>query len=286
MIRAVADADLDAVRSFLEAHVDTSLFLLGNLVCLGPRLGEDPRSGNFKLVEEEGRIVAVFCLTRRGNLLVQAGGRTELAGDILAACRMEPMDVCGAIGEAPTAEAVWRLLRKDPGFVPLTDSREVLYALEPLPGPETLSPAVTARSLVPADFDAWQPLNTAFCVELDLPREESPATQRALFEKRARDGLWWGTFQDNTLVSIACLNAVYRDLGQVGGVYTHPACRRSGLSRTTMTRLIHDAARTHHLRKLVLFTGEDNGARRLYESLGFLERGAFALLLGERRAPG
>jgi len=36
---AVATADLERVRSFLEAHVETSLFLLSNLAIFGPRLG-------------------------------------------------------------------------------------------------------------------------------------------------------------------------------------------------------------------------------------------------------
>jgi len=71
MIRNVETDDLERVRGFLEAHVDTSLFLLSNLAIFGPRLTDHGNSGNYRLVEEAGRVVAVFCLTRRGNLLVQ-----------------------------------------------------------------------------------------------------------------------------------------------------------------------------------------------------------------------
>src|SRR5450756_3074880 len=116
MIRQVTDSDLERVRVFLESHVDTSLFLLSTLASLGPRLGPHLNSGNYWLIEEGGAIVAVFCLTRRGNLLVQAGGRTDLAEQIFEASEAEPIDVCGVVGEWATAEAIWRFVQADPRF--------------------------------------------------------------------------------------------------------------------------------------------------------------------------
>jgi predicted GNAT family acetyltransferase len=289
-IRAVTDADLERVRAFLEAHLDTSLFLLGNLTALGHRLGEDPRSGNYKLLEESGRIDAVFCLTRRGNLLVQAAGRADLAAAILHACREEPMPVCGTAGEWLTAEAIWELLQADPEFVPRHGEKEVLYALAPLradaiaaaPG---ASREISVQSLEPEDFGPWARLNTAYCDELNLPHELSEEQRRARFVASARARLWWGAFHRDTLVAIAGLNASYGSVGQVGGVYTEPGYRQQGLSRATMEALISDCAKVHRFARLILFTGEGNaGARRLYESLGFKEQGAFGLLLGERRS--
>src|SRR3954470_18146295 len=104
MIRHVTDSDLERVRAFLESHVDTSLFLLSTLAALGPRLGSHLNSGNFRLVEEDGKIAAVCCLTRRGNLLVQAGGRRDLAEQIFEACETEPIEVRGIVGEWTSAE--------------------------------------------------------------------------------------------------------------------------------------------------------------------------------------
>src|SRR3954468_6426048 len=99
MIRHVTDSDLERVRGFLESHVDTSLFLLSTLAALGPRLGSHLSSGNFRFIEEAGNIAAVFCLPRRGNLLVQAGGRTRFAEQIFEACEAEPIEVRGIVGE-------------------------------------------------------------------------------------------------------------------------------------------------------------------------------------------
>ena len=288
MIRDVGTADLERVRGFLEAHVETSLFLLSNLALFGPRLGEHWNSGNYRLLEEAGRIVAVFCLTRRGNLLVQAGGRADLARPILAACKGEVAEVCGVAGEWSTAAAVRDLLRLDPGFEPGEGAKDVLYHLA-LVGNTTIAHAalphgLTVRALEARDFRQWERLNTAYLVELRLPLPVVDAAHEEEFARRARARWWWGAFAGSQLAATVALNAAYGVVGQIGGVYTRPADRKKGFARAALQLLIEDSREHHGFEKLILFTGEDNqGARRLYESLGFEAAGAFGLLLGSRR---
>jgi predicted GNAT family acetyltransferase len=291
MIRHVTDSDLERVRAFLESHVDTSLFLLSTLAALGPRLGQHLNSGNFRMVEEEGRIVAVFCLTRRGNLLVQAAGRADLADSIFQACETEPIETRGIVGEWQTAEALWKLLRADPRFETTHNLKDVLYRLMlkgAVPSAER-SPfrgRFDVRTLDSDDFVQWERLNRAYFAELSLPLQATLEQRRTDFIVRIRSGLWWGAFDEYfELVSIASLNATYGSMGQVGGVYTRPADRRKGLARAVMQLLIEDSRTRLGFEKLILFTGEDNAAaRRLYESMGFEPAGAFGLLLGDRRA--
>jgi predicted GNAT family acetyltransferase len=286
MIRHVTDSDLQRVRAFLESHVDTSLFLLSTLAALGPRLGHHLNSGNFRVIEAGGQIVAVFCLTRRGNLLVQAGGRTDLAEQIFEACETEPIEVRGVVGEWPLAEALWKLLCVDPRFETTHNLKDVLYRLMLKETPRMVAESGNLRLLDAADFVQWERLNRAYFAELSLPLQATLEQRRTDFMVRIRSGLWWGASDDSQeLVSIASLNATYGSLGQVGGVYTRPAERRKGLSRAVMRLLIEDCSKRLGFEKLVLFTGEDNtSARKLYESLGFEAAGAFGLLLGDRRA--
>ncbi len=288
MIQDVNDSDLAPVRAFLEAHLDSSLFLLSNLAMFGPAAGEHPNSGNFRCVTEEGRVVAVFCLTCRGNLLVQAAGRADLAEDILGACDGDAVAVTGIVGEWLTAQALWNLLCADPQFEPSHSTKEVLYG-RPLSagdlgdGIDAAPGTLVARPLQAEDFDRWEPLNTAYLAELNLPWQSTLLQRKEEFESRARAHRWWGVFEGEQLVAIAGLNAMYGQLGQVGGVYARFGERRKGLGRVVMRELIRDSLRRHHFERLVLFTGEDNvGARRLYESLGFEAGGAFALFLGTR----
>ena len=307
MIRDVLDTDLMAVRQFLEAHRESSLFLLASLAAHGPRGGTHPFSGIFRLAEEDDTVVAVFCLTRVGNLLVQAAGRSYLAGDILAASAAEQPGVCGVVGEWATASAIWERLLADPEFRPARGAHEVvrdaLYgrtltdadlgtavdagpasAHRPRPRPSPSGGLVT-RLLTVNDFPTWDVLNLAYMSELKLPNEVSAAQRKAEFESRAAAHRWWGLLEGGDLVAIAGLNAVYGSLGQVGGVYTRPEFRRRGLSVSLMRRLLVDCRRLHRFDRLTLFTGEDNvGARRVYELVGFEYLGAYGLLLGSRRA--
>jgi len=288
MIRNVETGDLERVRGFLEAHVETSLFLLSNLAIFGPRLTDHANSGNYRLVEEAGQLVAVFCLTRRGNLLVQAAGRADLAESILESCEGEPIEVCGVAGEWPTAATLWDLLRADPRFEPTLGSKDVLYRLPLDSGPEvtrtSVSTNVVVRALDASDFQQWERLNTAYFAEMHLPLPVVDDAHEAEFVRRTRAKWWWGAFAGRELAAIVGLNAAYGVVGQVGGVYARPADRKKGLARAAMELLIEESREHHRLAKLILFTGEENhGARRLYDSLGFESAGAFGLLLGSRR---
>ena len=286
MIRLVATEDLERVRAVLEAHVETSLFLLSNLAIFGPRLMDHWNSGNYRLIEEAGRVVAVFCLTRRGTLLAQAAGRAELAEPIMEACESESIEISGIAGEWPTAVALWELLRADPRFEPGLASRDVLYrlALPGRPATRRLPAGSAVRPLDAGDFERWERLNTAYCAELNLPLPVVDAAHEAEFARRARARWWWGAFAGSQLAAIVGLNAAYGSVGQVGGVYARPADRRKGFARAAMELLVEEGRDYHQFDKLVLFTNEENHpARRLYDSLGFEEAGAFGLLLGSRR---
>jgi uncharacterized protein len=280
MIRDVGDSDLEATREFLEAHLETSLFLLGNLAEHGPRLGAHLNSGTFRAIYERGTIVAVFCLARRGNLLLQTGGRADLAPAILAACAQEPIAIQGVVGEWIAAQAAWQLVCAKPGFKPGLAQREVLYARE-LPFLESSGSTLTTRRLDPGDFEAWHVLNAAYCAEVQVPLQGTREQRHAGFSAQAKAGHWWGHFDGDQLIGTAALNASYKHVGQVGGVYTRPGYRGRGLASLTMQALMRDAGDRHRLERLILFTGEDNrAARRLYESLGFKSIGYFGLLFG------
>ena len=84
------------------------------------------------------------------------------------------------------------------------------------------------------------------------------------------------------LVSIGQLNTKTDHLGIVGGVYTVPKWRRKGLARMLMNQIIHDCKNKLSLRKLIIFTGEQENlpAQKLYESLGCQKAGYMALLFG------
>ena len=256
------------------------MFLLSNLADHGLHLSDAMNSGNFKCICEGDAIHGVFCLTRRGNILAESGGKPEFAPAIVEACLAEQIPIGGVVGEWQLADAIWRQLQEKRLIERVTlASREPMYRLQLDKGADSLETRV--RPLRPEDFGAWEPLNTAYLHEEQLPLQGSLEERQENFAAAASTGRWWGLWEDDELTAIGGLNAVYKDIGQVGGLYTIPGKRRAGLATTLMQKLIDDSANALALSKLILFTGDTNiAAQRLYESLGFNRMGDFALLFG------
>lgn len=276
-IREVTGAGVASVTSFLETHLETSVFLLNNLGTYGPRLTNEVNSGNFRAIDEGGRVVGVFVLTRRGTILAQTGGRTDFSTPILDISRTDNIPIRGVIGEWACAASIWDLLRTEPGWTPTMESREILYRISLA---KEVAPKVAddVRRLVAGDFDQWYKLNDKYLAEVGIPTHLTIEDRRKLFNAEASAGHWWGKFDSGRLVALAGLNATFGNVGQVGGVYTRPRSRQQGHGRDVMNFLASDCANRHGIDRLILFTDEENpAARRLYESMGFSTAGHFGL---------
>ena len=280
-MRLAQPADIPAISSFLEQYVETSVFLLSNLRDRGIRSSASPLSGDFVLLEEDGALVGVFCLTVRGDLLAQTGGRADLAGAIVAGCERGRHRLTGVLAEWTVASAVWAAACARSGFAPTYESKSVVYRLDRPLEPPRVAGQFTCRALTLADYDVWEPVDRAFHEAEGLAVAADEERRRAGYRSRAIVGGWWGAFDGDVLVSTACLNAEYGGLAQVGGVYTRPEFRRRGLARLVMHDLTHHHARTCGAQSVVLFAAEQNvPARRMYASMGFAELGRFGLLFG------
>lgn len=266
--------------AFLKSHEDTSLFLLGNYESYGTKLGPSFLSGNYKLILDEDQIVAVFSLTKMGNLLVQSDVSESIFQEILKSCKEEEIPIKGLIGPWNVCEPFWDLLKREKIIQKETyGKKDILYTYEPTEG-ENLSPHI--RLLTKENLSEWLAMRFAYLDEEGFPEAISKEELSAYFLEKVEKKIVWGYFVDDTLVAIADLNAKAFDLGQVGGVYTLPAHRRKGYSKAIMRRLFHDCKKIHAIRKLIIFTGVDNlPARTVYESIGCTKADYFALFFGE-----
>ena len=91
-VEPLCDGNRAAALGLLERFEETSLFLLGNLAEHGPVLGPALTSGNFKCVVDDGQVVAVFGLSRNGNLCLQSDRQRDYSRLILDACAQEPIE--------------------------------------------------------------------------------------------------------------------------------------------------------------------------------------------------
>ena len=274
-------ADQREAIGFLKAHEDYSLFLLSNLETYGLALGDPSYSGNYKLVRDGGKVIAVFCLVRAGKLLIQSERSDRLFFEaVLQSCLEDNIPITGMLGEWNFCSTFWHYL-KEKGIIGSETyvSKEVLYAADL--SQLLLKPENNVRLLQIDDWEQWIDLRMAYIEEMKLPLQQSMDEIREEFERDVAMKIAWGLFLQEELVSIADLNAKAMDLGQVGGVFTVPQHRKKGYSSAVMRQLMHDAKHLHNLRKLIIFTGEDNiSARKVYESLGVAAIGYYALLFG------
>lgn len=280
-IRAVEPSTQAAMLHFLRRHADFSLFLLGNFENYGIKLSKAPYSGNFKLIYSGDEIVGVFCLTKKGSLIIQSEVYEPIFKSLLSTCQEESIPLTGLVGDWQLCHPLWNYLKAEKAIKEeLFASKEVLYSLDLTKAASLPQPHV--RLLTERDFAAWKPLRISFLNEQRIPNGLDEDQVLELFVEKVKKKIIWGCFIQNQLVSIADFNAKALNLAQVGGVYTSPPFRRHGYSKAVMHQLIADAKGPLQIDKLIIFTEENNlPARQLYESLGTSLVGYFALFFGK-----
>jgi RimJ/RimL family protein N-acetyltransferase len=265
-------------RAYLESHYATSMFLLGNLSDRGASLTEHPNSGNFKTLSREEKTIGVFCLTRRGNLLLTVEPGPGVNEAIWRACAAEKIELKGVLGELESAASFRDFARARGAMVECSfSSEEILYQLKSIP---VFPRDLRVRLLRPEDFLQWLPIRRAYQLEEGVKLDLSEQQLKEIFLRYSGMNEYWGLFLEGRLVATAALNARALDIGQVGGVYTVPDLRGQGLSKAVMRALLRDSAELHGISRMILFTGEKNiPAQRVYEGLGFERIGKFGIFL-------
>lgn len=268
----------EEMLGFLKQHENSTLFLLGNYKNHGVVLTDSPYSGNFKVIRSNENIVGVLSLTRKGNLLIESTVNEPIFEKVLEACLEEPIPLKGLVGNWSFCGPFFQFIQKHNIIERmLFNSKEILYSLDLFNA--TVSKQPNVRFLKEEDFATWMPHRRDYHIGEGLPLTLSDKELFEQFAYKVREKIIWGYFLDDALVSMADLNAKALDLGQVGGVYTVPAFRGRGYSKSVMRQILCDAKELHGIRKLIIFTGERNfAAQNVYRSLGVGEVGNFALL--------
>jgi RimJ/RimL family protein N-acetyltransferase len=280
-VEKVSPDTQEEMVDFLKRHENYSLFLLGNFENYGAILSDSPYSGNFKLIRSSDEIVSVFCLTKKGSLLIQSVILEPIFDFVLASCLQEPIPITGLVGNWDFCQLFWKFLKQKALIQSETfASKEILYKLDLSKISYPLNPDV--RILTADDYNQWKPLRLAYLQEEGFPNDLNDEQLLQSFLEKCKKRIIWGYFLMDRLVSIADLNAKASDLGQLGGVYTDPNFRKKGYSKAVIHKLVSDIKEIHNIRKLIIFTGENNfPAQKLYESLAVNPVGYFALLFGK-----
>ncbi len=284
--RLLGPGDEPAVETFLRPHVDSSLFLLGNLRAAGIVDTGAAYSATWVASFEGPSITGVAAHCWNGVLLLQApAGLPALSRATLEASGRSLAGISGPRGQVDEARAALGLN----GVATTMDHEAELFsvAFGELAVPESLLLGRTTCSPPRSDelplLADWR---VAYAVET-LGAVASPDLAKACageIDRLVDEGNAFVLREEGTAVAFSGFNARLEDVVQVGGVYTPPSLRGRGFGRAVVAGSLL-SARAEGVRRAVLFTERENGAaRRAYLALGFRVVGDYGMVFFETPA--
>lgn len=278
MIRQTRPEDLTALLGFLRQHVDSSMFLLGNIEAHGLGNETHPHGTHVLVHEEAGGITGAFGATNSGYLMCQHPGVTAaIARDYID--RLGNWRILGMTGAAdqvamfldalPIAADAWQvnrvepLLSRDLADLPVADAR--------------------LRAPVPSDRAMLTDWFTGYLVETGIldrttaPDHASTRAQSAV----ASGGVRLLVGPDGAAIGMSAVNARATDVVQLGGVYVAPRFRGQGHAGRMIAAHLAELRATG-TNRAILFAASD-AATGAYLRLGFAVIGSYRIAM--LRAP-
>lgn len=186
---------------YLSQRENTAIFLLGNLNAHGPHLSSHPNSGNFKLIRVNDKIAGVFCLVRRGNLLIQSDLIYPFFTTVKKSCHEEGT-IRGLIAEWNFAAPFWHYLKENQVIQKeFYSSKEINYTLSLDEWQEQESN--DARKLETHDYPLWHHHRLNYLFEQNLSNDLSAQEMEGQFIEMVNNQSNWGLFKERQLISMA-----------------------------------------------------------------------------------
>lgn len=290
MIRRAVAADIPALRGFLEAHLASSMFLLGNLEAHGLNNPTHPHGTTYFLRARDvdpgvtrdadygdQRIAGVLGFTNGGFLLCQMPGLTARGARDWAAL-LQGYVMAGMTGEARQVATFLPALALHRAALRM-NAVEPLYALDlaalpdrlPAQGPQTRQASAADIPLLRAWFAAYM-ADTGTTPPGDPQSAAQDRADRAIGSPDLHL-----LIEDGQPVAMAGINAAAGPAVQVGGVYVPPHRRGRGRAGQVVTGLLV-ARRRLGAARAILFAASDPAARA-YVRIGFGRIGDYRVAL-------
>lgn len=274
MIRKATPDDIPALVSFLERHIETSMFLLGNLEAHGLN-NTDHRHGTAYFLRETGDgITGVFGATNGGYLTCQLPGIGKTEAQTYAHL-LKGYTLRGMTGDDAQVRTILEALPvpKDAWHINLT---QPLYALDLVPSSETTAQIRRAKPEDRAMLEIWFDhylRDTGLTAEAGIVDEVAVRAGVAVQSRSIR------ILEDDTGTPVAMseLNARAGHAVQIGGVFVPRDKRGKGFAgRVVNARLAE--LRGEGITRAILFAASENAARA-YEKIGFERIGDYRIAL-------
>ncbi|MBO6897626.1 MAG: GNAT family N-acetyltransferase [Shimia sp.] len=269
--RAVTEADLTWIEPFLREHVQSSMFLLGNLEQHG--LGSDAPRG-LKIWALDGERQGILGVTNEGMVLPQAPmvteGELSQLGPIFAERSL--MGCCGEAAQVTQILAIPEVRAQK--LVSHDTQPHFVLSLEELRLPEIGGLTLVPLEAAPRDLVlSWR---EAYLKEVPgLAVSDPVSTAKKDIDGYLERNSHRVVMRGDRPVAMTGFNAQTSDVVQIGGVYTPPDLRGQGLARAAVAMHLAEA-RVAGKVHATLFAASA-AAVKAYQSIGFLPCGQFAM---------
>lgn len=273
MIRKAGVGDSIAIADFLTRHIETSMFLLGNLEAHGIGNTDHPHGTTYFLRETGDGITGIFGVANGGFLMCQLPGLTRTEAQtyahLLKGYTLRGMtgvsDQVGLVLDAlPVAKDRWKL-----------DQSQPLYTLDLADLPDRVD---RLRAPTDADRDLLETWFAGYLTDTNMSTGSGIAREAA---SRADTAIALGRLrlltEDTRPVAMTDVNAQAGQAVQVGGVYTPPGLRgqrRAGRAVAAHLRELRGRGMT----RAILFAASPEAATA-YERIGFTRIGDYRVAL-------
>ncbi|MFY0621852.1 MAG: GNAT family N-acetyltransferase [Pelagimonas sp.] len=268
-MRRATQQDEPALKAFLERHLETSMFLLGNLETHGAESTNHDHSTGFFLREEAGQITGVFGCTRNGYLLCQMPGLTlaeaqgiarKFAGYTMLGITGDAEQIATMLVALPVPQTAWQLNRVEP-----------LYQLDlielPASQADLRAPSDPDMRYLPNWFEAY--MRETGTQAVDDPRARAEKSLDAPYVRIM--------FEGDAPLAMTAINAKAGSAVQIGGVFVPPENRGRGLAGQIIAAHLN-SLRSEGVSKAILFAASPDAARA-YEKIGFQRIGDYRIAM-------
>lgn len=211
------------------------------------------------------------------NLVPLLGGRTALRS-FADRARRHGRGCSSIVGRAELVLPLWHELSGH-----WNPPREVRadQPLMVLTGPPAVAPDPHVRPVRMEELDHYLPAAVAMFTEevgVDPRAGDGGAGYRARVAELVHAGRAFARFEGDQVVFKAEIGALSRQVGQIQGVWVHPACRGRGLGTVGTAAVVDRLAAMGRVSSLYV-NGFNGVARRAYGRVGFRQVASFATVL-------
>ncbi|WP_037047016.1 GNAT family N-acetyltransferase [Pseudonocardia halophobica] len=270
--RLLDDRDRGGVRAALEADPVASCMVAARVEAAGLdpwRLGGEIWASGSRL---EG-----LCFS--GANLVPLRGQRGAIRAFADRARRHGRSCSSLVGRAELVLPLWEELA--PSWAPAREVRAD-QPLMVLAGPPRIAPDPLVRPVRPEEIDRYLPAAIAMFTEevgVDPRAGDGGAGYRARVSELISAGRAFARFDENgEVVFKAEIGAMSARVGQIQGVWVHPARRGEGLGTVGTAAVVERLTALGRISSLYV-NGFNTPARRTYDRIGFTQVASFATVL-------